>query len=157
MTVDRCTSLGAGMALGQHLEERLVLDLGRGVPHRHVDRAHGDRAFVVAAGLFVAHQRGPDRVRVAVVALAVEQAGGRGFEHARNEALAHQRALAVAAVGVEAVADDGLVVAHDVGDDGHQAQRHLREVDVGVADVRLDGARRFADVEDLHGGHSGRF
>jgi hypothetical protein len=62
--------------------------------------------------------------------------GRIGFQDARDEALAHQAALAVAAIRVEAVADDRLAVADHVGDHGHQAQRHLAEVDVGVADGR---------------------
>ena len=77
---------------------------------------------------------------------------GVGFQDARDEALAHQLALAVAAVGVEAVADHRLAVADHVGDDGHEAQRHLAEVDVGVADGRADGDGLLADFDDLHGG-----
>src|SRR5690606_13581171 len=73
-----------------------------------------------------------------------------GLQHTRHKAFAHQVALAVAAVGVEAVADDRFAVADDVGDDGHKAQCHLREIDVGVADVRLDRAGGFEDVDDFH-------
>ena len=36
--------------------------------------------------------------------------------------------------------------------DRDQAQRHLAEVDVGVADGRADGDGLFADFDDLHGG-----
>ena len=42
------------VALGQQAEQRLALDLGDGVPDRHVDRAHGDRALAMAARLLVA-------------------------------------------------------------------------------------------------------
>jgi hypothetical protein len=93
----------------------------------------------VAAGLLVGEHRGPDLVRVEVGAGVVDQDVGLGLQDARDEALAHQHALAVAAVGVEAVADHRLAVAHHVGHHGHQAQRHLAEVDVGIADGRADG------------------
>jgi hypothetical protein len=146
--------LAAAIALGQQAVQRLAFYLGHRVPHRHVDGAYGHRAFAVPAGLFVGHHRGPHAVWVEVVALRVAQRVWRGrtrVKHARDEALAHQRALAVAAVGVEAVADHRFAVAHHVGDDGHQAQRHLREVDVRVADGRTDGPRGFADLDDFHG------
>jgi hypothetical protein len=139
------------VALGQQLVQRLARDLGGGVPHGHVDGAHGHRALAVAAGLLVDHHARPDLVRVEVLAGLVDERRGLGLEQARQEALANQPALAVAAVRVEAVADDRLAVANHVGDHGHQAQRHLGEVDVGVADVRLDGAGGFEDVDDLHG------
>ena len=139
------------VALRQHVVQRLARDLGHGVPDRHVERADRHRALAVAARLFVGHHAGPDLVRVEVVAGLIEQGRGLGLEHARAKAFADQLALAVAAVGVEAVADDRLAVAHHVGDDGDQAERHLREVDVGVADVRLDGPGRFEDVDDFHG------
>ena len=42
-------------------------------------------------------------------------------------------ALRVAAVGVEAVADDRAAVAHDVGDERDDGGGHLAEVDIGVA------------------------
>ena len=103
----------------------------------------------MAAGLLVGHHRRPHPVRIEHAALVDERAG-RGFEHARDEPLAHQRALAVAAVRVEAVADHGPAVAVDVGDDGDEAQRHLREVDVGVADARADRPRDLADLDDVH-------
>jgi hypothetical protein len=50
---------------------------------------------------------------------------GGGFEDAVAEALADQAALAVAAVRVEAVADDAPSVAHHVGDNGDEARGHL--------------------------------
>jgi phosphopantothenoylcysteine decarboxylase/phosphopantothenate--cysteine ligase len=72
------------------------------------------------------------------------------FQHARNEAFAHQFALAVATIGVEAVANHRLAVAEHVGDHRDQAQRHLAEVDVGVADRAGDGNGLFANLDDLH-------
>ena len=104
----------------------------------------------MAARLFVGEHAVPDLVRIEIGAGVVDQRGRIGFQDARDEALAHQHALAVAAVRVEAVADDRLAVADDVGDDGHQAQRHLAEIDVGVADGGTDGDGFFADVDDFH-------
>ena len=123
------------VAIGQQLEQRLARYLCRGIPHGHVDGAHGHRALAVAAGLLVDHHAGPDLVRVQVLTGVIQQAGGLGLQHARDEAVTHQRALAVAAIGVEAIADHGLAVADHVGDHSDEAERHLREVDVGVADV----------------------
>jgi hypothetical protein len=85
------------------------------------------------------------------VAGVVQQRCGVGFAQARQEALAHQLPLAVPAVRVEAVADDRLAIADHVGDDRNQAQRHLAEVNVRIADGRTDRKRFLADVDDLHG------
>jgi hypothetical protein len=60
----------------------------------------------VPARLLVAHHAVPDPVRVEVVAALVEQARGLGLQDPPGEALADEPALAVAAVRVEAVADD---------------------------------------------------
>jgi hypothetical protein len=61
-------------------------------------------------------------VRIEIGAVVVQQRQRIGFEDARDEALAHQLALAIAAIRVEAVAHDRLAIADHVGDDGHQAQ-----------------------------------
>jgi hypothetical protein len=111
----------------------------------------GHRALAVAAGLLVHHHRRPDLVRIDVVARFIAQARGFGLEDARTKALAYQRPLPIATIGVEPIAHDRLAVADHVGDDGDQAQRHAREVDVGVADLALDGLGGLADVDDLHG------
>jgi hypothetical protein len=105
----------------------------------------------VAARLLIDEHAVPDLVRVQVLARDVQQRVGLGGKHARDESFAHQRALAVAAIGIEAVADHGLAIANHVSDYGHQAQRHLAEVDIGVADGRADGLGLFADFDDLHG------
>ena len=153
--VDEDLGVGlAAVALGQQAEQRLAGDLRRRVPDRHVDRADGDRALAVAARLLVRHHGGPDLVRIEVVAALVEKALGRRLQDAVAEALADQAALAVAAVRVEAVADDRPAVAHHVGDDRHKARGHLREVDVGVADRRGDRLGDLADVDDAHVGVS---
>ena len=142
----------APLALGQQAEQRLARDLGDRVPDRHVDRADRHRALAVAARLLVGHHRGPDLVRIEVVAGVVEQALRVGLQDAVAEALADQAALAVAAVRVEAVADDAPAVAHDIGDDGDEARGHLREIDVGVADRRGDRLGDLANVDDAHVG-----
>ena len=149
---DLAVRLAVAVAVGQQLEQRLAFDLRDRIPDRHVDGADRHRALAVAARLLVGEHRVPDLVRVEVVAAWRPPASrGVGFQQARDEALAHQLALAVAAVGVEAVADHRLAVADHVGDDGHEAQRHLAEVDVGVADGRADGDGLLADFDDLHG------
>ena len=76
-----------------------------------------------------------------------ERCGIRG-EHARREALADEAALAVASVRVEPVTDDPAAVALDVGHDRHEAGRHFREVDVGIANGRRDWLGDFANIDD---------
>jgi hypothetical protein len=88
---------------------------------------------------------------IEVGAGGVDQAVRVGLQHARDEPFAHQFTLAVAAVRVETVADDGLAVANDVGDHGHEAQGHFAEVDVGVADWRANRYGFFADLDDFQG------
>ncbi len=135
----------------QQPEERLALDLGNGIPHRHVDRANRDRTLAVAAGLFILHHRRPDPVRIEIGAGIIHEAFRRRFQNTIPEAFADKAALAITAIGVEAVANHAPPVSHDIGDDGHQARRHLAEVDIGVADRRRDRLRHFADIDDTHG------
>lgn len=149
---DLSVGLAVAVAVGQQLEQRHAFDLGHGVPDRHVDGADGYRTLAVTTRLFVREHGVPDLVRVQVLAAVVDQRVGVGLHHARDEALAHELALTVAAVGVEAVADHRFAVADHVGDHGHQAQRHLAEVDVGVADGRADGQGFFSDFNDFHEG-----
>jgi hypothetical protein len=107
----------------------------------------------MAARLLVGHHRGPDLAGVEIVARGVDQAVGLGFEDARREALADQAALTVAAVRVEAVADHRLAVADDVGDDGNQAQRHLREVDdrrCAMGEAIGAVRSRMSTIDDAH-------
>src|SRR3546814_16399240 len=66
------------------------------------------------------------------------------------ETLAHQASLAVAAVGVEAEADHGPAVAHDVRDHRDDRTGHLAEIDIGVGDVRRDRDGLLAYVDDAH-------
>jgi len=86
------------------------------------------------AGLFIGHHRGPDAIRVEVLAGRVEERRGIGFAQPRGEAFADQAALPVAPIGVESVAHDTMSVALHVGHHGDQACCHLREIDIGVAD-----------------------
>jgi hypothetical protein len=93
-------------------------------------------------------------VRIEVVAGIVDERGGIGFENARNETLAHQLALAVAAVGIEAVTHDRLSVTDDIRHNGDETQRHLAEVNVGIPDRGTDRNGFFADFNDSHDGVS---
>jgi len=142
------------VTLSEQSKQRFSGDLGHRIPHRHVDGTDRHRALAVTAGLFVRHQRRPDLVRIEIVASFIEQGLRIGLDQPRRETLADQPALPVTAVGVEAVADHRLAVAHDIGDDGEEAGRHLRKIDIGVADRRRDRLCDFADVDnaDGHGG-----
>src|SRR5581483_5143062 len=139
---------GCAVALGKEAEQRLAGDLRHRVPYRHVDGADRDRALAMAARLLVRLQHGPDLVRIEVVATGIEKRLRIGLEHAAAKALADETALAVAAVGIEAVADDRLAVAHDAGDHRDQARGHLGEVDIGVADGRGDRLGDLTQVDD---------
>jgi hypothetical protein len=93
----------------------------------------------------------PPGFSIEIVAGLVEQRFGIGFGQPRREALTDQAALPVTPIGIEAVADHRLAVAHHVGDDGDQARRHPGEIDIGVADGRGDRFCDFADVDDADG------
>src|SRR6267143_5239024 len=105
----------------------------------------------MTARLLVRHQRRPDFVGIEIVAAVIEQFLRIGLDETRREALADQAALPVAAIRIETIADHRLAVAHGIGDDGDEARRHLREIDIGVADGRRDRFGDFADVDDTDG------
>jgi hypothetical protein len=100
--------------------------------------------------LFVLHQGLPDAVGIEILfGIGKERLGGR-LKQAGSEALADESALAVAAVGVEAVADDRGAVANDVCDDCYERAGHLGEIDVRVGDWRCYGKGYLAYVCDAH-------
>jgi len=105
----------------------------------------------MTARLFVRHQRRPDLVGIEVVACFVQQRFGINLQQPRRKAFTDQSALPVTAVGIEAVTDHALAVAHRIGDDRDQAGRHFGKVDIGVADRRGDRFCDFADVDDADG------
>ena len=70
-----------------------------------------------------------------------------------SKALADEAALAVAAVGVEAVADHRLAVADDIGDHGDQRTGHFGEIDVRVGDRGCDG-KVTSRMSTMRMGHS---
>ncbi len=115
----------AAFALGKQAEEGLAGDFCHRIPYRHVDRAHRHRALAMAAGLFIGHHRCPDPVRAEIVIGLIDQTCGVCRQNAIAEALADEPALTIAAIGVEAVANDALAAAHHIGDDGNQARRHF--------------------------------
>src|SRR5215212_1226162 len=139
------------MTFCEQSKQRLARDLRHRVPYRHVDGADSHRALAVAARFLVRHQHRPDFIRVEVFAAFVEQSLRVGFHQAWREPFSDQPTLSVTAVRVEAVTDDRLALAHDIGDDGNKARRHLCEIDIGVADRRGDRFCDFADLEDTNG------
>jgi hypothetical protein len=105
----------------------------------------------VAARLLVAHQHILNRKRIQVVVLPVHEPRRLGLHQPGDEALAQKAALAVAVVGVEPVAHDRPAAADNVGDYGHRRAVHLREVDIGVADLGADRDRLLPHLDNLHG------
>jgi hypothetical protein len=136
------------VAFGQQTEERLVGDFRDGVPHRHVERSNGDRALAMTAGLLIRHHCGPDAVRIEIVASRIEQRRRIGLEQSGRETLSDQPTMTVASIRIEAATDNAPSFALDVGDDGDQTGRHLREVDIRVANRGRDGPGDLADVDD---------
>jgi len=149
--IDPGMGIGAAaiVALGQKLPERHALGLGAEIPERHVDHADRHRALAMAARLLVGHHHGPAFRRLDQAAL-VDQRFGPCRGEARDEALAHQALRRVAPVGIEAEPHHRRVAA-EIGRDGDDARRHLAEIDVGVADRRIDRRDHVADGGDAHG------
>ena len=151
-------AFAAAVALGEHAVQRLVRDLGDGVPHRDLDRADADRALAVAAGFLVAHHRGEDFVRAQDCRRASSSVSGSALQDARDEALAHLRAAGIAAGRIEGEAGDRLAAAHHVGDHRDHRRRHFREIEARIGERRLQRDRGFADIDNAHvlslAGHS---
>ena len=147
------------VAFREQPKQRLAGDLRDRIPHRHIERPHRHRSFAVTARLFVGHHRGPHTIRIEILAAPIEQRCRIGLAQSRREALANQPALAIPSVGVEAVANHATAVALDIGHDCHKTRRHLREVDVRVADGRCNRLGDFANIDDAdrHDGCSFRW
>jgi hypothetical protein len=90
-------------------------------------------------------------MRIEIGAFVVEQALRIGLDDTIAEAFPDQAALTIAAVRIEAVANDATPVAHDIRHDSDEARRHLRKVDVGVPDRRGDRLGDFNDIDNSHG------
>src|SRR5262249_48309044 len=69
---------------------------------------------------------------------------------ARDDALGDMSPAGIAAGGVEGEARDQPAVADHVGDDGDHRRRHLGEVEARILQLRLEGDRGLADIEDAH-------
>ena len=70
---DSLVRLTAVEALGQQLPQRFAGDLRHGIPYRHVEPARRVRAVAVAARLLIGHEAFPDRERVQVAGLLVNE------------------------------------------------------------------------------------
>ncbi len=148
---DRLALRGAGPeAVAQRAVQRLTGRLGREVPHRHVQRPDRDRPVAVTAGLLVAHHHVGDRDRVDQAGVGVEELRLRIRVEPGQQPPGEQLGLGVAAVGVEAVADNRLTVDDGVAGDRHHRHRHLGEVDDGVADAGVERDLGDSDVGDAH-------
>ena len=101
--------------------------------------------------LFAGHHHVPHAVRVEVAGPFIEERFRVSGQYARDEAVAQESAHGVASVGVEAVADDRLAIAYDVGRHRDHGGGHAGEVDDGVPDIGAHARGRFADVQDAHG------
>ena len=118
--------------------QRLFFNLGHRIPNRHIDRTDRNRALTMATGLLIAHHGFPDLVG-AKDASSVKQCVRFCLQRAWNEPLTHQCTLTIAPIRIEAITNNRLAVADDVGHDGDQTQRHLGKIDVRVTDIGFDG------------------
>jgi hypothetical protein len=130
--------------------QRLVGDLGDGVPHRHLDGADADRALGMPAGLLVLQHDGEDFLRREIVAGVIKQRIGRRLEDARDKPRPHLRAAGIASGGIEGETANWLAGALNVGDDGDHRRRHLAEIDARIGERRIERDRGLADINDAH-------
>src|SRR5579859_673517 len=121
-------------AVGKQLIERQPCDFRDRVPHCHVDDAHRDRALAMAARFLVGHQHIPYPERIKVLAAIVKQRVRFGRFQAWNKTLAQQAAWGVASVGIKPKSDYGLAISDDVRNQRDNADRHLAEIDISIAD-----------------------
>nr|WP_268256705.1 hypothetical protein [Streptomyces sulfonofaciens] len=147
---DGVVGTAVAVAVGQVPVQRLLRDLRGEVEERHVHDADGHRALAVPAGLLVARHHLPRPGGIQLAPLVQEVLGGGG-EQPGDDAPAQDLARAVAAVRVEAVADDRLPVTDDITDDRHDRAVHRAEVDPCVADRRADRDGALVHGGDLHG------
>jgi hypothetical protein len=138
------------VALGEHAMQRLLLDLGDGVPQRHLDGADGDRALAVAAGFLALQHAGEQLLGREILSPVVEQRVRCSRQDARNEPRPHRRPTGIAAGGVEGEANDPAAVAHHIGDHHHHRGGHLGEIEARIGKLRIKRDRGFADVDDAH-------
>lgn len=123
--------------------------LGRQVPERHVQGPGGHGPITVPAWLLVRQEdlSGADRVDDTGIWVSKPLRGGL---ESREEAFGEDAGLSVAAVRVEAVADEPLPVHDDVADGSHHRYRHRGEVDDRVAHPRSDRGLGDLDLGDAH-------
>ncbi len=149
--VDEDARIGlAPVLLSEHPEQRLAGDLCRRIPDRHVERADGDRALTMPARLLVRHHRRPKLVRIKVVTGIIEHGTWIGLQDPVAKPLPNEPPLAIATVGIEAIADDAPPIPRHIRHHGHQAGGHLREIDISVADRRGDRLGYFTNINDAH-------
>jgi hypothetical protein len=104
----------------------------------------------VTTRLLVPHERLPDAVGIEVLPVFLQEGCGGGLSQPGSEAFPDQATLAIPAVGVESIANDGAAFANHVGHHSDEGARHFGKVDVGIRDGGRDGERYLPDVCDAH-------
>ncbi len=82
--------------------------------------------------------------------LGIDEALGGGPPQSRDESLAKQSTLSVAAVRIESEAHHRPSVTYLIGDDRHDRDGHLRKVNYTVTDGRGNRNRPLTNVNDAH-------
>jgi hypothetical protein len=137
-------------SLGEQHAQRLVGNLGNGIPDRNLDGADRDGPFGMPSSFFPPHHAGENFRGIVVPATCVQKRGRVGGENARNEPCPHLRAAGVTAGRIECETADGLAVANDVGDHGDYRRRHFGKIEARIGERRLERDRGFADIDDTH-------
>ncbi len=67
----------------------------------------------------------------------------------REETLPHQRALTVASVGIETIANDWMAIADHIRNQCDNGTSHFGKIDVRILDRRVDEDGFFTDFENF--------
>ena len=126
------------VTIGQQTIQRLALNLRHRIPHGHVHRADSHRALTMPARFFIGEHRGPNAMRVQVIARVIHQRLRISFHDARHKALRQQPHLRITAIGVKAKAHHRLAIADDIRHHRDDTRRHLGKINVRVADGRIN-------------------
>src|SRR5256885_6595135 len=89
-------------------------DLRDYIPYRHIEDANRDRPFAVSSRLFIPHEDVPDLKRVEVAARLVEHSARVRRHKSRHKAVTQGSTRRIAAIRVEAEADDRCSIAYYV-------------------------------------------
>ncbi len=104
----------------------------------------------MAARFLVAHKRIPNARGLEIVSGIIEQRSRVRSLQTRDKTIAQKSAGRITAIGIKTETNDGLAVANHIGYQCEDADRHLAEIDEGVANPRFDRYDGLADIDNPH-------